>query len=53
MNNENQNININRNLKKSTTLLSLRQSIKNLKKIKIEFGEKNEHLINNKKFGNN
>jgi len=39
-------------IKYSTTDLT-RPSIKNIKKIRIEFGAKNKNLLNNKKFGNN
>ena len=51
MNNENQNTD--NNIKNANTITTSRLSLKNIKKIKIEFGEKNENLINNKKFGNN
>ena len=54
MNNDNsQNIKDNILIKNNNTNIPHRHSIKNPKKIIIEFGEKNISLKNNRKFGNN
>ena len=53
MNNENQNSKDNLLIQNLNTNITTNPSLKNAKKIIIEFGEKNTNLINNKKYGNN
>ena len=52
MNLDDQNDNITKNVMHNN-YVQRRSSVKNLKKIIIEFGENNKNLSNNKKFGNN
>ena len=53
MNNENQNNKEENLVRKMSTKIAHRPSIKAMKKIIIEFGDLNKNLQNNKKFGNN